>query len=368
MLLGKDCQDLDLVATLSPGELALLGFRLVEATSGSTIYFKQHPGYAKIEVTCIGSLDHLREDLLRRDFTANAVAMHLSGAIVDPLGGEDDVKKRLLRACSDRSFTDDPLRIFRAFRFETDGWTMDPETETLISREEWKDALSSIPMERFSLEMLKALTGSAPERFFQRMVEFNVGAEFLPELFRMSQIPAGPLQHHPEGNLFSHSVQVLQRVATMSDCRMARFCAFFHDIGKLATEPALYPKHHGHDTAGFGLAVDFCNRLGLSSGHRKALAWISALHGKANLWDQLRDSSKIKMAEQAVKAGIAGILPLVSAADKPGGAPMAGWDHAVRVAGMNIRELGIDLEKLEAMPVKARPTYIMQKRIEVLRS
>lgn len=368
MLLGKECRDLDLVVALSAGELVLLGFRLVEATSGATIYFKQHPGFGKIEATCIDSMDHLADDLRRRDFTVNAIAMDLSGAIVDPLGGEGDVRHRLLRACSDHSFTDDPLRIFRAFRFEADGWSMNPETETLIQRREWKEAFRSIPTERFTLEMLKALTGTAPERFFQRMIEFNAGAEFLPELFRMPQIPAGPLQHHPEGDLFSHSVQVLQRVATMSDCRMARFCAFFHDIGKLATDPDLYPKHHGHDTAGFGLAVDFCSRLGLSSGHRKALAWISTLHGKANLWDQLRDSSKIRMAEQAIKADIAGILPLVSAADKPGGAPMTGWDHAVRVAGMNTRELGIDQEKLEAMPVSTRPSYIMQKRIEVLRS
>jgi tRNA nucleotidyltransferase (CCA-adding enzyme) len=162
-------------------------------------------------------------------------------------------------------------------------------------------------------------------------------------------------------------VQVLQRVAANSGDPLARFCAFFHDLGKLATAPELYPKHHGHDIAGFGMAVEFCNRLALSTAHRKALAWISSLHGKANKWDELRDSSKIKMAEQAIKADIVGILPLVAAADKPGGQPIAGWDAAVRIAGMNTRELGIDQEKLEAMPVKNRPSFILQKQVEVLK-
>ena len=355
------------MAALPPDELLALGFRLVEPTSAATIYFKHHPQFGTIEVTRIDSMADLEADLLRRDFTVNAIAMDLSGTHIDPLGGTEDLKRGLLRACSRQTFTGDPLRLFRAFRFETDGWRMVPETAALIRGEDWSVPFRAMPVERFSGELLKALAGKEPDRFFQRMIEFNVGGEFLPELFRMPQIPAGPLQHHPEGDLFSHSIQVLQRVAASSDDPLARFCALFHDLGKLATDPALYPRHHGHDHAGFGMAVEFCNRLCLSSGHRKALAWTSSLHGKANLWDTLRSATKITMAEQAVKGGIVEILPLVAAADKTGNPPMAGWDDAVRVAGMNMRELGIDQEKLEAMPVKNRAAYILQKRIAILR-
>jgi tRNA nucleotidyltransferase (CCA-adding enzyme) len=68
------------------------------------------------------------------------------------------------------------------------------------------------------------------------------------------------------------------------------------------------------------------------------------------------------------KAGIVEILPLVSAADKPNNQAIAGWDDAVRVAGMNTRELGIDQEKLEAIPVENRAAFILQKRIEGLRN
>ena len=368
MLLGKDSQDIDLVTDLPEAALLAMGFRLIEATSSANIYFKYHHSYGKIEITCIDSMAELKEDLLHRDFTVNAMAMDLTGVHIDPLNGKADLQSGLLRACSDHAFTGDPLRIFRAFRFEAHGWKMTPETAELIMNNVWHSSFCQMPVERFSNEMLKALTGKRPERFFQRMVELKVGAEFLPEIFRMPAIPAGPLVHHPEGDLFTHSVQVLQRLAAVTNEPMARFCAFFHDLGKLATDPALYPKHHGHDDAGYEMAAEFCNRLCLPATYRKALASVCRLHGKANKWEELRDSTKIKIAEQAIKAGIADILPLVSAADKLGGVPMVGWDDAIRVAGMNTQELGIDRAKLEAMPIESRQSFILQKRIDALRN
>lgn len=367
MLLGRENRDIDLVSALSPDELSALGFRRIEATSGATVYFIHGPEFGIIEVTSIKSMDGLKSDLLRRDFTVNAMAMDLSGKVIDPLEGSEDLKSLSLRACSEETFRHDPLRLFRAFRFETDGWRMAPETEALIRRGDWSAAFSNLPVERFSAEMLKALAGEAPERFFQLMIEFNIGTEILPELFRMPQTPAGPLQHHPEGDLLAHSVQVLQRVAAASPDPLPRFCGFFHDLGKLATDPEHYPKHHGHDTTGFGMAVEFCSRLCLPATYRKALAWVSSLHGKANIWDGLRDPTKITMAEQAIKGGIVEILPLVAAADKPDGQPMAGWKDVVRVAGMSSREMGIDQEKLEAMPIINLPSFLLQKRVDVLR-
>jgi tRNA nucleotidyltransferase (CCA-adding enzyme) len=367
MLLHRKNRDIDLIAVLSDEELRELGFGLVNATSATAIYFKHHPDFGSIEVTRIESLDDLENDLFRRDFTINAMVMDLNGALGDPLGGEKDLNKGVFRACSDHTFRGDPLRIFRAFRFECDFWSMAPDTTALIRSDNWSEVFSAMPVERFSNEMLKALALKMPEHFFQRMIEFNVGVEFLPELFRMPLIPAGSLVHHPEGDLFTHSIQVLQRVAAQTYDPLARFCALFHDLGKLATDPELYPKHHGHDDAGFEMAEKFCSRLRLPSTYHKALAWISRLHGKANKWDELRDSTKIRIAEQVIKAGVVEVLPLVSAADKQGGVPMEGWDDAVWIAGMSSRELGIDQEKLEAMPIKNRQAYVLQNRVDLFR-
>lgn len=367
MLLGLKGSDIDLVAALTHEELDGLGFRLVSASSGADIYFRHHLEFGKIEVTRIADMAGLPGDLKRRDFTINAIAMDLDGIYHDPMGGRDDLQAGLLRACGDRSFLDDPLRIFRGFRFESFGWRIAEETRDLLRNGDWQGAFRNMPVERFTNEMLKALSGKYPERFFERMIEFGIGREFLPEIFRMTEVPAGPLQYHPEGDLFTHSIQVLQRVSSATIDPMTRFCAMFHDLGKLSTLPELYPKHHGHEGEGFVFAVEFTRRLAIPAVYRKALAWTCRLHGKANKWMDLRDSTKLDMAEKAIKAGIADILPLVSAADKPGNSPLPGWDAAVRIAGMNSRELGIDQARLQSIPIANRSAFIMHRRVELLR-
>jgi len=368
-LMGRRGSDIDLVTDMDEAALLACGFRRVDPRSATTIWFRHDQAFGSIEVTQLPDMgEALAKDLARRDFTVNAMAMTLGGEIIDPLGGRNDLEQRRLQACSPRTFSDDPLRIFRAFRFETDGWRMTPESEALIREQDWRQPLCLVPVERFSRELVKALEGEQPERFFSRMLQFDVGRDYLPELFALPAIPAGPVQHHPEGDLFSHAVQVLQRVAQQTDNPLARFCAFFHDIGKFATGPEFYPKHHGHENAGFDMARDLCERLRLSSDYRTALAWISRLHGLPNRWNELRDSTRLKTAQQALKAGIGEILPLVAQADKPDGTfAMEEWERTVRVAAMTTAELGIDTATLEGIAPEKRPDYIMQRKIEMLR-
>lgn len=366
-LLGQNSKDIDLIAALSADELTSCGFRLVEGKSTTPIWFRYDQTFGKVEITALADSADLNHDLTRRDFTINALAMSLAGEISDPLNGQRDLEQRLLRACSPVTFQDDPLRIFRALRFEADGWRMTPDTQGLIREQEWSQRLGSLPVERFSREMLKALEAVVPERFFQGMLEFKVGENILPEIFRMPRIPAGPLVYHPEGDLLTHSIQVLQRVSQQTGDPLARFCGLFHDIGKLATDPAHYPKHHGHDETGFTMAHTFSDRLCLPARYRTALAWISRLHGKLNRWSELRDATKIKTAEQAIKAGITESLSLISMADKSGGLEIKGWESAIHVARMTAAELGIGSGQLETMPAGNRSDFILQKRLEMLR-
>ena len=367
-LLGRETRDIDLIAALSSDEFISLGFRLVESKSTTPIWLSYHKEFGTIEVSPLSDRTELNIDLACRDFTVNALAMSLSGNIIDPLNGRSDLNQRLLRPCDSGSFIHDPLRIFRGFRFECDGWRMTQEATKFIRERDWTLYMQDIPIERFSREMLKAIESPEPERFFQRMLEFKVGDNYLPEVFRMIHVSAGPLIHHPEGDLFTHSCQVLQRVAQHSADPLARFCAFFHDIGKLATDPVNYPKHHGHNEAGFGLALAFCDRLRLPSRYRTALAWTSRLHAKLNMWANLRDSTKVRTAEQAVKAGIADIIPIIAAADKTGGLDLDDWSRTVRIARMTIVELGIDPVRLDDIPVRDRSDAILQKRVEVWRA
>ena len=375
LLMGCPPKDLDLIAALPAAELERFGFHRVEPKNAPSIYLRWCESLGKIEVSLLGSTGFLETDLRRRDFTANAIALSLNGDLLDPLGGQQALRERLLIPCSDTAFAADPIRIFRGYRFETDGWRMAGQAEVLIRKQRWGELFRKIPMERFSGEMLKALSGEEPSRFFRRMAEFGAGEEFLPELFRMTAIPAGPPQYHPEGNLLTHALLVLDRVAAKSDDVVARFCALFHDLGKLATPPELYPRHHGHDVAGFHLARSFCDRLALPVAFRTALIWSNRLHTTANRWEELRDSTKVRLAEQAVKGKIAASLPLIVAADKPGGEGMPGWDEAIRVVRLTTTELDIDPRLLGAHPIdgvvplppEQRPALIHQKRVEVFR-
>ena len=367
-LLGMPLNDCDLVAAIPEKILEKLGFRLVLGRSTLPVWFRHDAAIGTIELIRLDDLSQLDADLKRRDFTINAIALSLSGRLHDPLNGQQDLQQRLLRVCSGKSFTDDPLRIIRCFRFVADGWQMAPETEQLIQQQDWAEQLARLPIERFSREMVKGLAGRQPERFFQQMIQFRLGTDWLPELFRMAAIPAGPLQHHPEGDLLTHCLQVLQRAGEVSNDPLTRFCAFFHDIGKLSTDPSLYPKHHGHDEAGFKPALNLCKRLCLPTEWGRALAWISRLHTNLNRWSELRDATRLRIAGQARKSGVSLILPVVSAADKSGNNTPDQWFQALEVAAMNSTQLGIGKEQLEAMQEKHRPDFILQHRIRLLRS
>lgn len=369
LLLGRRIVDLDLAAALPPDLLEQLGFRLVEGISTAPVWLRHIPSSGTIEITPLADMSGLDDDLRRRDFTVNAMAMSLQGELYDPLDGSSDLEQRLLRPCSDSVFIDDPLRVFRACRFAADGWEPTPECRALLRNFLPAAPFSRIPVERFSREMLKALETGKPERFFQLMHELDCGREYLPELFHMPRVPAGPIQYHPEGDLLTHSLQVLQRTAVATTDPLTRFCAFFHDLGKLSTPPDRYPRHHGHEEAGYRAAPVFCRRLKLPAKFGTGLAWVSRLHGKLYIWDELRDSTKLLTAEQALRAGIGVMLPLVAAADKNADRyPPDGWDAALNIAAMSTVELEISTAELDAVKPERRREMILERRVERYRA
>lgn len=179
-LLGREARDLDFTvsdrAVQFANELARrTGGRV--APESRFLTTKVVAGGEEIDVTTIrreiyprpGALPEvapgtLQDDLFRRDFAANAIALDLrSGELLDPLGGRDDIAKRQLRLLHDRSFVDDPTRIFRAIRLRRRlAFSIEPHTDRLVQAAIDDRALQTISADRYWREVVLALEEEAP--------------------------------------------------------------------------------------------------------------------------------------------------------------------------------------------------------------
>ncbi|MGF1617107.1 MAG: CCA tRNA nucleotidyltransferase [Acidimicrobiia bacterium] len=192
--------------------------------------------------------DEVEADLQRRDFTVNAIAVRLpSVEVVDPYGGLTDLGLQVLRTPMDPevSFSDDPLRMLRLFRFQaTLGFT--PEEDSLRAVREMGDRLEIVSAERIRDELSKLLLAEAPGEALLAVVEAGLAAHFIPELpaLAMEQDP-----HHRHKDVLGHTFAVVDKT---SPDLVLRLAALFHDIGKPATRefgPGGVSFHH-HEVVG----------------------------------------------------------------------------------------------------------------------
>lgn len=203
---------------------------------------------------------------LRRDFTVNALMQDvLTGEIVDHFGGVEDLRKGFIRHMDDRRFAEDPLRVLRgaqfASRFE---FQIAPETVEICRRMD----LSALPPERIFGELEKALMKAAhPSRFFTELRRMDQLKLWFPELQALIGVPQPP-QHHPEGDVWNHTMMVLDEAAalrTQADYPLGLMCsALCHDFGKVtATRVEDDGRLHafGHEKAGVPLAERFLTRI-----------------------------------------------------------------------------------------------------------
>ncbi len=196
--------------------------------------------------------DDIEEDLSRRDFTVNSIALSLPGLeAVDPHGGLADLARQTLRTPLDPeiSFGDDPLRMLRLFRFQaTLGFV--PEDAALEAVRQMASRLEIISAERIRDELSKLLVAPAPGEALRQVVESGLADHFLPELpgLAMEQDP----QHHHK-DVLAHTFAVVDKASPDLTLRLA---ALLHDIGKPDTRefaPGGVTFHH-HEVVGARMA------------------------------------------------------------------------------------------------------------------
>lgn len=205
----------------------------------------------------------LTDDLLRRDFTMNAMALSVAGdrVFTDPYGGLADLARGLLRtpATPEESFADDPLRMLRAARFvSTLGVQIAPDVREAMIR--LSGELARITPERVMAELTKLLLGADPRAGLEVLVETGLADVVLPELpaLRMASD-----EHGQHKDVYAHTLQVLdQAIALENDADggpdlVLRWAALLHDVGKPATRafaPGGRVTFHHHEAVGAKMA------------------------------------------------------------------------------------------------------------------
>jgi tRNA nucleotidyltransferase (CCA-adding enzyme) len=203
----------------------------------------------------------LEEDLARRDLTINAMALSTKGNLIDPFNGKTDLANKTLRHTTN-AFTEDPVRVLRLARFLArygKQWCIHPDTKILVKQILAEGELDHLVAERVWKETEKALNENEPELYFEILNELGVLAALFPELFAMIGVPQSP-QHHPEGDVFVHTMLVLSRAAELGFDLPTRFAALTHDFGK-ASSFRQRGTLHGHEETGVPIVEVFCERL-----------------------------------------------------------------------------------------------------------
>lgn len=259
---------------------------------------KTAPGYHGFSVVANPDVT-LEDDLLRRDLTINAMAMDDSGRLIDPYGGQQDLTQRILRHVSP-AFVEDPVRILRlarfAARFAPLGFTVAEETMTLLQKMVETGEVDALVPERVFQELARALAEPEPAAFFQVLRDCGALARLFPEIDQLFGVPQ-PEQYHPEIDTGVHSLLVLQEAVKLSPDPVVRFAALTHDLGKGVTEPSLWPRHHGHETAGLPLLQALCDRYKVPNAYRNLAEKVMHYHGICHRALELRPGTVIELFE-----------------------------------------------------------------------
>ncbi len=211
----------------------------------------------------------LRDDQLRRDFTINALAFSLQkdnyGELTDPFNGLEDLHNGIIRTPldPDTTYSDDPLRMIRAVRFAS-RFSFSIVDDSLESIKRNRDRISILSMERIADELNKIIMSSKPSAGFYLLDTVGLLELILPSLVNLKGVESIEGKQHKDN--FTHTLQVLDNVAAVSDNLWLRWAGLLHDIGKPLTksfEPGTGWSFHGHEFVGSKMVPRIFARLKL---------------------------------------------------------------------------------------------------------
>ncbi len=209
------------------------------------------------------------EDISRRDFTINALAVGINsanfGRLIDLYNGVEDIAGGLIKTTLDpfKTFDDDPLRILRAFRFAAQLNFKVSDSVKLAARQ-MKDRLEIVSQERITAEFIKILESPKPSVGLKLLYETEVLNVIFPELARLGGVEQRKDFHHKD--VFYHTCEVVDKIAEKTDNLWLRFAALLHDIAKPQTKrfkEGTGWTFHGHEEIGARMIKNIFRKMKL---------------------------------------------------------------------------------------------------------
>ena len=322
-ILGREPDDWDITTSAKPLEIKALFHPTIDTgiQHGTVTVLRNHVGYEVTTYRIDGVYEdsrhpkevtftaNLSEDLLRRDFTINAMAYNDTAGLVDEYGGLEDLKNGVIRCVgvARERFTEDALRMMRAVRFSAQlGYTIEEETKQAIR--ELHGNLRNISAERIHTELSKLLLSNNPD-YLRDAYELGITSVILPELDVC--MPFDQKNKHHRYTVGEHILHTLKGVEAD---RVLRYTMLFHDLGKpqCMTEDADGCRHyHGHNMVSAKMSHDIMKRLRFDNDTLFKVEKLVANHDK----DINLDKKSVRREMNRLGADLFPLLLLVKEAD-----------------------------------------------------
>lgn len=272
-LLGREPQDWDITTNAKPLQVKALFRRTIDTglQHGTVTVMLDHTGYEVTTYRIDGEYEdgrhpkavsftgNLADDLMRRDFTINAMAYNETKGLVDLFTGREDLEKGVIRCVGEpkERFTEDALRMMRAIRFSAQlGFAI--EEQTMEAVRALADTIQKISAERIQMELLKTLTSAHPQTI-RLFYETGLSHYFLPELDQMMETG----QNNPH-HCYSVGEHTLHSLSEVPQDKVLRLAMLLHDVAKpvcKTTDEEGIDHFHGHPLQGAELARKILRRL-----------------------------------------------------------------------------------------------------------
>jgi len=240
----------------------------------------------------------LEEDLARRDLTINAMAQDDDGHVIDPYGGQRDLRERVLRHVSP-AFAEDPVRILRLARFAARFHDFGVAEDTVVLMRKMVKAgeVDHLVAERVWQELARGLMEDKPSRMFEVLRDCGALARLLPEVDRLWGVPQRA-DYHPEVDTGVHLMMVMDMSARLHTSLAVRYACLGHDLGKGTTPPDVLPRHLGHEGRSALLLKQVNERLRVPVDCRELADVVAREHGNVHRSDALNAPAVLRLLER----------------------------------------------------------------------